>query len=212
VSLCFSSIHTSLASAASARSLSWSRTKKGFYNLGVWKQRLQSVARLRLLRAESALILAFVLFLAAPASEDIPGVTRRARRAEQLVAALRTAIPIQSEVQLAVVLSHPLVFSVELEDKSSSRFLLSMELGFLQMLEEDELQAALAHELGHVWIFTHHPFLQTERLANQIGQRAVNRRSFEKLYMKLWTYEGKPGVPMDELLGTPPQDAYRDEH
>jgi hypothetical protein len=176
----------------------------------VWKQRLQSVARLRPRRVESVLVFAFVLLLAAPASDDQPSVTRRARRAEQLVAALRTAIPIQSEVQVAVVLSHPLVFSVELEDKSSNRFLLSMELGFLQILDDDELQAALAHELGHVWIFTHHPFLQTERLANQVGQRAVNRRSFEKLYTKLWTYEGKPGVPMDQLLGTPPQDAYRD--
>jgi predicted Zn-dependent protease len=79
-----------------------------------------------------------------------------------------------------------------------------MELGFLRMLDDDELQAALAHELGHVWIFTHHPYLQTERVANSIGERAVKRIYFEKLYSKLWTYERQPGVPFEQLLGPDP--------
>jgi hypothetical protein len=63
------------------------------------------------------------------------------------------------------------------------------------------LRAALAHELGHVWVFTHHPFLQTERLANEVGRRVVSRASLERLYKKLWAYEGTPGVEMEQVLG-----------
>jgi len=55
--------------------------------------------------------------------------------------------------------------------------------------------------MGHVWIFTHFPYLQTEMLANVIGQRVVPRRSLERLYAKLWEYERTPGVPLDEVLG-----------
>jgi hypothetical protein len=76
-----------------------------------------------------------------------------------------------------------------------------MEAGFLLTLDDDELLGAMAHEMGHVWIFTHHPFLQTEMLANEIGQKVVPRRNFEKVYTKLWAYERTSGVPMDELLG-----------
>jgi len=76
-----------------------------------------------------------------------------------------------------------------------------MEIEFLLMLDDKELHAALAHELGHVWIYKHFPYLQTERLANSIGLRVVPRENFEALYMKLWTYERAAGVPLDDLLG-----------
>jgi len=54
-------------------------------------------------------------------------------------------------------------------------------------------EAAIAHELGHVWIFTHHPFLQTEVLANQIAQRLVPRSSLVQVYEKVWKRQGTEG-------------------
>jgi hypothetical protein len=133
---------------------------------------------------------------------NVPNVVEvRARRAQEVVDNFRAALPISSDVQVALVMHEPLVFTVVPADTGKDHFRLSMEVGFLLKLDDDELRAALAHELGHVWIFTHHPYLQTERLANSIGQRLENRDSFERLYRKLWAYEGTTGVPMDELLG-----------
>ncbi|MCI0721982.1 MAG: hypothetical protein L0338_23875, partial [Acidobacteria bacterium] len=62
-----------------------------------------------------------------------------------------------------------------------------------------ELSASIAHELGHVWIFTHHPYLQTELLANQIALRVVAREDLEKTYEKVWKDKGKGDIK--EFLG-----------
>ena len=51
----------------------------------------------------------------------------------------------------------------------------------------------MAHELGHVWIYTHHPFLQTEELANEIAMRVVSRELLESLYQKVWERTGTKG-------------------
>src|SRR5689334_1710607 len=154
-----------------------------------------------------ALAVVFILLLPRPvATDSVITVRLRARRAQEFVDQLRAALPIHNEIQIAVVTYHPLVFSVQPLDTDRNRFLLTMELGFLLSLNDDELRAALAHELGHVWIYTHHPFLQTEREANLIAQRIVDRQSFETLYEELWMYEGASGVPMDDLLGPPKLD------
>src|SRR5688572_3293113 len=170
----------------------------------MWKRR-RSTGRRRVLVLEPALTVAFLLGWSVPISKESPSmVTLRAERAQQLVDELRAELLIDNRVQVSVVNSHPLVFAVKPADTRKSQVVLSMEMGFLLMLQEDELRAALAHELGHVWVFTHHPYLHTERLANSIGQRAVSRESFEKLYSKLWSYEGTGGVEMDQLLGARP--------
>jgi hypothetical protein len=154
----------------------------------------------------SVMIPGFVLFLASPVSPDPPNLWKiRGKQAQELLTPLRERLSIQNEIHIVVVPHHPLVFSVEPVDRTRQRFVLSMELGFLVTLDEDELRAALAHELGHVWIYTHHPFLQTERQANEIGLRAEDRQAFERLYRKLWRYEGAAGVSLDELLGPPPE-------
>jgi len=151
---------------------------------------------------ESTLGLAFVLVAAAPIAPDPPNILNvRTAHAQEMVDHLRAQLSIGGDVDITLVKYHPLVFFVEPEDSSKKRFRLSMEAGFLLQLDDDELLGALAHEMGHVWIYTHFPYLQTEMLANEIGQRVVGRRNFEKVYAKLWAYEHTPGVPMDELLG-----------
>src|SRR5690348_9004936 len=157
---------------------------------------------------QPALATIFVFLLARTVAKDPPNVVRlRAARAQEFVDQLRATLPIPNDVQIAVVTYHPLVFSVQPSATDKNKFLLTMEVGFLLELSDDELRAALAHELGHVWIYTHHPFLQTERLANAVGERVVARRNFEKVYSKLWTYEGAAGVPIDDLLGPAPADS-----
>ena len=161
-----------------------------------------SPRRMRVLEPTLAVI--FVLLLARPVTKDSPITVRlKTMRAQEFVDQLRGTLQIPNEVQIAVVTYHPLVFSVRPLDTNKNRFLLTMELGFLLELDDDELRAALAHELGHVWIYTHHPFLQTERLANSVAQRSVDRESLESVYSKLWAYELTSGVPIDDLLGPP---------
>jgi predicted Zn-dependent protease len=70
---------------------------------------------------------------------------------------------------------------------------LKVEEGFVSGLTDAELAAAVAHELGHVWIFTHHPFLHTEQLANDIAMRLVSRDSLEQLYERVWSRRGSKG-------------------
>jgi hypothetical protein len=154
----------------------------------------------------AALSLGFVLFQAVPLDESVPIATLRARRAQEILEGLRSELSIDQKVQIVVVPSDPFVFSVKRVNMQKDNFQLSMELGFLLELNEDELHAAVAHELGHVWIFTHFPFLHTERLANDIGRRVVHRSSFDKLYSKLWQYEGTRGVPLEQLLGPETSD------
>ena len=155
---------------------------------------------------EPTFSLVFIFLVAVPVAQDPPIVLNlRVARAREIVNHLRGELSIRSEVDIVLVKYHPLVFSVEPEDGRKQRFRLSVEVPFLLQLDDDELLGALAHEMGHIWIFTHFPSLQTEMLANSIGQRVAPRRSFERVYAKLWAYERTTGVPLDELLG-PVQD------
>jgi hypothetical protein len=146
-------------------------------------------------------ILAFCLFLllfpghvavtrAAGPERVIPN-PRDQQRIQQIVNEFMATLKMAQKVAVAVVPENPLMVSVEPED--STQFLLSVEEDFIGELTQDELEAAIAHELGHVWIFTHHPFLHTEMLANQIAQRLVPRSSLVQVYEKVWKRQGTKG-------------------
>jgi hypothetical protein len=116
-------------------------------------------------------------------------------RLQSMVDRLRSELAIADSVRVKIVPTNPLLVSVEPVEPAggTNTYLMSFEEPFLAGLEDDELQAIVAHELGHVWIFTHHPYLQTERLANHVAMRAVSRTSLERVYVKVWERAGTKG-------------------
>ena len=128
----------------------------------------------------------------AAAPERIIPNPRDQQRIQEIVNEFMAKLNMAHQVVVTVVPKNPLMVSVEYPDASTG-FLLSVEEDFIGELTQDELEAAIAHELGHVWIFTHHPFLQTEVLANQIAQRLVPRSSLVQVYEKLWKRQGTEG-------------------
>ena len=113
-------------------------------------------------------------------------------RVQQIVDDFMARLTMPQRVAVSMVPKNPLMLSVEFDD-SDTGFRLSLEEDFVEDLTDEELRAAIAHELGHVWIFTHHPYLQTEALANQIAQRLVTREELVQVYEKVWTRLGTKG-------------------
>jgi predicted Zn-dependent protease len=111
-------------------------------------------------------------------------------RVQRAVAELKGQLAISQAVDVKIVRTNPRLFSVE-PVAHDETFLLSVEEDFAQALTDAELRAAVAHELGHVWIYTHFPYLQTEELANDIASRAVSRDMLAPLYDKVWKKAGR---------------------
>ena len=115
-------------------------------------------------------------------------------RVQAIADELRVRLRIAEAVHVSMVDTNHLLLSVEpVEDSSPRVFSLLVEDTFATTLSDAELEAAVAHELGHVWIFTHHPFLQTEQLANEVAMRLVSRDSLALLYDKVWKRAGTKG-------------------
>ena len=112
---------------------------------------------------------------------------------QELVESLKAQLGIHAIVSAAIVPTNPLLVSVQPVNGGPGTFQMAFEERFLNGLDEDDLKAIVAHELGHVWIFTHHPYLQTERLANTVAMRAVPRESLVRVYSKVWEREGTKG-------------------
>jgi hypothetical protein len=120
-------------------------------------------------------------------------VIEREKHVQDVVDALKARLSIPDAVAVSVVPENKLVVSVERAKNGTSGFVLSVEDDFVQRLNGEELDAVVAHELGHVWIYTHHPFLQTEELANEIAMRVVSRDVLQRLYEKVWERTGTRG-------------------
>jgi hypothetical protein len=150
---------------------------------------LRSSPVLRVLVASAAAV------CCAGASSALAQESRTQQQRVQTIAdELRTRLDIHEPVRVSIVEVNRLLLSVEPVDDSSPReFALSVEDGFAVTLNDAELTAAIAHELGHVWIFTHHPFLQTEQLANEVAMRLVSRDAMARLYDKVWKRGGTKG-------------------
>ena len=118
---------------------------------------------------------------------------------------LRGRLHITERVHVTLVDHNPLVMSVETLAGRAGPFVISVDREFIQELNQLEVEAAIAHELGHVWIYTHAPYVQTERLANDVAMRVVNRSAFEPVYEKVWARTGIKGN-LIEFIGPPSQD------
>jgi hypothetical protein len=141
----------------------------------------------------------FLLFsFAAPSTAS--DVRDEHKRLQLVVDDLARQLHLPASVTAVIVESNPRLVSVEPDEAEPDTFVLSFEERFLDQLADEEVRAVVAHELGHVWIFTHHPYLQTERLANSVAMRVVSRQSLEEVYVKVWERAGTKG-DMVRFLG-----------
>jgi hypothetical protein len=149
------------------------------------------------------LLVTLVLGASGSLGAEKAGAGTTEERLKRIVRVLKTRLSISVPVVVSVVPTNSLMMSVEAPKDSKNPFLLSIDANFLETLSAEELEAAIAHELGHVWVFTHHPYLQTEELANQIAMRAVSRASLERVYAKVWQRGGTKG-DLARFLGVAP--------
>lgn len=129
-----------------------------------------------------------------------PGI-RLAHLAE-VASGLAAELGVLRRVEVVVVTRNDLVVSVAPLPKAEEGYQVVFDERFFEKLNDEEIAAAIAHEMGHVWIYTHFPFLQTEALANEIALKVAPRKTMESLYDKLWAYTGVKGN-IEELLGVP---------
>ena len=135
----------------------------------------------------------------AAATNAIARVAAKRCRLQQLVDSLRARLGITAEVRATIVDARTATLSVS-GIRGRRVFALSVERGFAEGLSAAQLEAALAHELGHVWIYTHHPYLQTEQLANRVAMRAVSRERLVEVYRTLWGADALHGS-LEAFLG-----------
>lgn len=114
-------------------------------------------------------------------------------RLQDVTDQLRHRLDILERVLVTIVDHNPLVMSVETLSGRSGPFVITADKAFIKSLTDEEMKAAVAHELGHVWIYTHHPYQQTERLANDVALRVISADVLVPVYEKVWRRTGARG-------------------
>ncbi len=105
------------------------------------------------------------------------------------------------QITVRIIRGEKKLVSVRRSPGQPNAFLLTFDEAFLATLTQDELRAAIAHELGHLWIFTHHPYLHTEALANRKAMEFVPAEALEQVYRKVLNFGGK--VPYNSSPSQP---------
>ena len=141
--------------------------------------------------AVSGVVLSLLLSLSAVASLEAASSMAAAESVQGVVDEYRDALGLRPPVKVVLVDENPRVVSVTRDPRAPGTFVLAFERSFLVELTAAEVRAVVAHELGHVWIFGNHPYLQTEQLANQVALRLVTRAELESAYRKLGTVGGR---------------------
>lgn len=153
----------------------------------IWYSQVSSLADGRLLSALLCMMVVFGLQGQKSSAFEKRSHSRQDRILHK-VNAFRAQLEIGEEVQISIVPREQRLVSVQRLDEEENTFVLTFDRRFLDALNEEELTGVIAHELGHVWIFTHHPFLQTERLANDIAMKVVPRETLVRVYQKVSVY------------------------
>ena len=123
-------------------------------------------------------------------------IQAKAQRVQDVIDDMRGRLSLSRAVVAAIVPQNPLMVSVLAPVDHGGAYRVAFEGDFLDTLTDEELRAVVAHELGHVWIFTHHPYLQTEQLANKIAMRVVTRQTLDRIYDKVWPHGAPAGAPV----------------
>jgi hypothetical protein len=120
-------------------------------------------------------------------------------RASLAIQEFSSRLGITGPIGFSIVPENSHLVSVEHEKGEADGYRISASEAFLRNLNDREMLAAIAHELGHVWIYTHFPFLQTESLANMQALRLVSKSDLESVYWKVWEWNGRKTKPAEVL-------------
>jgi hypothetical protein len=121
---------------------------------------------------------------------EVPAAEARLEAIQTMVADFGNRLEITERIYVTISTDRERLVSVRRLNDEGRSFLITFDDSFVSALTEEELRAAVAHELGHVWIFTRRPYLQTEALANRKAAQLVPAESLEKLYMKVAEFGG----------------------
>lgn len=125
----------------------------------------------------------------------------RGQKIEHLIEVFSFRLGITPQVVVSMVPGDTLLASVRPTSTDAGVFEISFDPQFIQTLDDRELSAAVAHEFGHIWIYTHFPYLQTEALANQQALKLVSHDDLDRVYEKVRKWKGKKVNP-EKVFGS----------